>query len=121
MVTRWGGKKTKFFHSKVLIRRIANRLQGLEDARGTWWEGEKDIKDIAISYFSQLYQTSNLTNIMEIVECVERHVHDQHNVALTKPASVEEIKMAIQTMNPSKAPEHDGFTGTLFSTFRGRD
>lgn len=64
------GKNTKFFHSKVLVRRRVNQMLGLEDGAGRWCEGEGEIRDIAISYFAQLFITSNPGNIEEIVGCV---------------------------------------------------
>ncbi|CAL2246751.1 unnamed protein product [Prunus armeniaca] len=67
-----GEKNTKFFHSKVMARRRQNRLMGLEDATGVWYDKETYIHDIAVSYFQDLFTTSRPSRINETVDCVSQ-------------------------------------------------
>lgn len=79
--------------------------------------GEGEIRDIARSYFAQLFTTSNPTNIAEIVGCVGRRVTNQSNANLTKPVTQEEITRVVKTLNPTKAPGPVGFTSNFFQQF----
>lgn len=93
-------------------------MLGLEDSTGRWCEGEGEIRDIATFYFAQLFTTSNSTNIAEKVGCVGRRVTSQCNANLTKPVTQEEITRVVKTLNPTKAPGPDGFTGSFVQQFR---
>uniref|UniRef100_A0A803PQ16 DUF4283 domain-containing protein n=1 Tax=Cannabis sativa TaxID=3483 RepID=A0A803PQ16_CANSA len=54
-----GDQNTKFFHFKASARRKKNTILGLYDDRGHWRTSEKDLTDIAISYFQHLFSKSN--------------------------------------------------------------
>ncbi|CAB4310240.1 unnamed protein product [Prunus armeniaca] len=112
-----GDKNLKFFHSKMVTRRRANRILGLEDTHRHWCDGPSDIHKIAVAYFEDIFTSCNPTNIVEITGCVHRKVTAQHNEVLLHEVTTEEIWSAVQSLHPTKSPGPDGYTGSFFHQF----
>ncbi|KAF7116442.1 hypothetical protein RHSIM_Rhsim04G0089300 [Rhododendron simsii] len=56
---RLGDKNTAFFHAKIVQRRAANRINGLEDSTGTWRESDVEVEGIVFEYFHHIFTSSN--------------------------------------------------------------
>ena len=50
---------TKFFHDAASARRKANAIDKLRDDQGIWHEERHEVCDIAFSYFTNLFLTSD--------------------------------------------------------------
>ncbi|KAK3198999.1 hypothetical protein Dsin_022414 [Dipteronia sinensis] len=50
-----GNRNTRFFHMKASERKARNRIQGLFDNSGMWRSESKDLANVVISYFSNLF------------------------------------------------------------------
>ncbi|CAN6541494.1 unnamed protein product [Malus baccata var. baccata] len=109
-----GDKNTKFFHAQTVRRRTHNKIKGLEDCHGVWHEDEKEICDIASSYFTGLFRSSRPSHIGEITECMENRVSNDDNRLLTAPITDREIMEAAFQIPPTRAPGPDGFTGCFY-------
>ncbi|KAM1589719.1 hypothetical protein ACFX10_028582 [Malus domestica] len=109
-----GEKNTKFFHAQTVRRRKHNKIKWLEDHHGVWHEDEKEICDIASSYFTGLFQSSRSSHIGEITECMENRVSNDNNRLLTTPITDSEIMEAAFQIPPTRAPGPDGFTGCFY-------
>ncbi|KAM2044525.1 hypothetical protein ACFX1T_008833 [Malus domestica] len=66
-----GDKNTKFFHAQTMKRRRTNKIKGLEDPQGVWRSDADGICSTAVNYFSDLFQSSNPTQIGEITCSVQ--------------------------------------------------
>ncbi|CAL9000066.1 unnamed protein product, partial [Prunus brigantina] len=112
-----GDKNTKFFHSKVVVRRRINQLKGLEDHMGTWHREASDIRRIAESYFQELFTSGDPMGAKEILDCVQATVTSQDNLAMSKPVLEAEVVAAVKQLDPIKSPGLDGFTGSFYQKF----
>uniref|UniRef100_A0A803PY90 Reverse transcriptase domain-containing protein n=1 Tax=Cannabis sativa TaxID=3483 RepID=A0A803PY90_CANSA len=112
---RHGDRNTKFFHFKASARRKKNTILGLYDSQGRWRTSEKDLADIAISYFQQLFSQSNGGSEIreELRGCVPCRISSDENRALLEPFSSEEIKSTLFQIHPLKAPGKDGLPETM--------
>lgn len=72
-------------------------------------EQEKPVA-IATSYLRDMFQISNHELIDETLTNVTTTISDQLNADLTAPVSEWEVKLALFTMHPEKAPCPDGLT-----------
>ncbi|CAL8136353.1 unnamed protein product [Prunus armeniaca] len=90
---------------------------GVEDTHGKWCDNPLDIHRVAVDYFENIFTSCNPTNISEIMGCVHRKVTTQHNEALLREVSTEEIWVAVQSLHPTKSPGPDGYTGSFIHQF----
>ena len=54
---KFGDSNTRWFHSKVNLRKVKNTIIGLIDTNGIWQMKLKDITNIVTQYFSELFIT----------------------------------------------------------------
>lgn len=111
------GPKHKFFHAATSLRRRRNRLEVLETQQGDLCEGEEVVGQEISDYFQRLFTTSDPSAGVHTWEGLQRKITDSMNVQLTKPIEDQEIKAALFSMNPHKAPGPDGMSPFFFQTF----
>ena len=73
-------------------------------------ETEDQIEQVAVEYFSNLFETSNLSSYEESIRCVAEKVTGEMNAALTAPVSNTETRDAVFAIKPDRAPGPDGMT-----------
>lgn len=76
-----GDKNTNFFHAQTMKRWRFNQIRGLEEENGIWHESEVGICSIAVSYFSELFQSCYLRQVDEIIGWVDSRVTHDDNKA----------------------------------------
>ncbi|CAL8990362.1 unnamed protein product [Prunus brigantina] len=64
-----------------------------------------------------IISTCSPSNIESITDCVQPRVTMQQNACLTWQISSEEIWLAVKSLNPTKSPGPDGFTGKFFHQY----
>lgn len=52
---RLGDKKTKFYHTSIVVRRSRNIVNGLNDNSSNWVFEPNALKDLVSSYFRSLF------------------------------------------------------------------
>ena len=72
---REGDKNTKNFHALTKQRRAKNKITQLLDANGAIVEDEEGLVVIAISYFRQIFESSNPEDIEDALSQVP---YDDH-------------------------------------------
>ncbi|CAN1163366.1 hypothetical protein LINPERHAP2_LOCUS24999 [Linum perenne] len=50
-----GDRNSKFFHAAVRYRKQRNQITKLQDDQGIWISDPEKLKDLAISFFSDLF------------------------------------------------------------------
>ena len=112
-----GDKNTKFFHASASTRRRNNQINRLKDEEGKWVEWERGLPELICNHFRNLF-TAEPTIREEIIECVPQTITDIQNVELQKPVTADEVKNAIFSMHPDKAPGPDGMTPAFYQKHR---
>jgi hypothetical protein len=84
---------------------------------GSWKVELSDIEQLTSDYFSQLFTSSNPTQVDEVVQYVDKVVTPQMNEDLIRPYSKDEVKAAFFQMHTSKAPDPDGMSPLFFQKY----
>ena len=77
------------------------------------------IKGVAHSYFKDLYSAAEdppIDSQAYLIDLIPHCVQDSDNIMLTAPISMNEIKEALDYMDPDKASSPDGFTTRFYLT-----
>lgn len=114
---RNGDRNTRYFHAKTKQRRARNRITRLKNSMNQWVTSEDDIEAVASTYFQQLFTTTNPANIEETLRFITTAVSDDMNQRLLCIPLDEEIREAIFSINPDKAPRPDGMTSLFYQRF----
>ena len=67
-----------------------------------------------ISYYQELFQTSNPSSIDSMIQCVISVVTDTMNETLTRPYTAMDVNTALKQMKPSTAPGADGLPPVFY-------
>ena len=109
-----GDKNTRFFHRRASQRHIKNMIEGLKDRDGVWQSDPSRVSGIAEEYYTELFTTSHPRSMERVLEAVDKVVTEDMANFLTQPYSEEEVRVALFSMHPSKAPEPDGMSPFFF-------
>ena len=80
-----GDQNTKYFHCKSIGQNKWNFVSGLEDEFGEWIEEENQIGDLLVRYYSNLFTSSNPTQLDPVLIGVEPRVLEEMNEQLLRP------------------------------------
>lgn len=72
------------------------------------------MKDVVVSYFSNLFSSNATTNFEDVLCNITPMVTKEMNFELERPISDEEVKCAVFQMYPTKAPGPDGMTSGFY-------
>lgn len=75
------------------------------------------IEKVETEYFQNLFTSSQPDNFEEALRFITAQVTPEINTALTRFPTKEEIKQAIEEINPDKASDPDGMTSLFFNKF----
>lgn len=89
------------------MRYKRHQINFLVGANGDVTEDEKEIMKEINTYFQNLFSSSQLSELAEVLEGIEPRISGDMNEALGRPFSGEEVLIALQQMHPSKAPGPD--------------
>jgi hypothetical protein len=113
---KYGNRNTKFFHTQSVIRRRRNKISGL-NIEGVWCTDVETLKREASKFFKQLFQSNDPChphglNLVQIPQ-IGQELYD----ILLQPVLLEEVKVAIFSMESYKSPGPDGFQPIFFKTY----
>ncbi|KAL9681296.1 hypothetical protein QQ045_013078 [Rhodiola kirilowii] len=112
-----GDKNTKYFYAKASNRKQKNWFTKLKDSQGIIHEEEEKIMDIITEYFINIFQPS-ISRDSEAIDADLRDVSacitEDMNMELLRDISEEEIKRAVFSLGPLKAPGIDGFPAVFY-------
>ena len=90
-------------------------INELEDEEGISTTKQEEMEEMAVSYFSNLFQdhpTEDLDNLFANAEIPM--ITAEQARELERPFTAMEVTKAIKDMHPSKAPGPDGFHATFY-------
>ena len=109
-----GDRNTQYFHHRASQRQKKNEIKGLLDRNGRWCEDLGDIAEIAIDYFTELFQTPHPTRVVEVARTAPRVVSKEMNEQLTKEFQKEEVLQVISQMHLTKALGPNGMSAIFY-------
>jgi hypothetical protein len=112
-----GEKNTKFFHRAMTHGRHINRITHLEDSQGNHIREHQKIEEELLRYYQDLLKEPRIDRteaIRRVTEHIPALVTSEHNSALSRPITQEEVDQAVKAMPAGKAPGPDGFTMDFF-------
>jgi hypothetical protein len=90
-----GDRNTKFFFAKAAQRKKVNEIKKLKDQNVIWRHGEENVERVLIDYYSDLFSTSDPSNIEETVQVVRGKLQEDHKEWCNGDFTREEILEAI--------------------------
>lgn len=105
-----GDKNTKYFHTVTAERRRRNKILSMIGENEREVKGQAEITGEITKYFETLFTTSQPRDCEEIFEGMPRTISETMNVNLTRVVDGQEIRKAIFSMHPHKAPGPDAMS-----------
>ena len=112
-------RNTKYFHAVAHGKRIRNTVTTIQDENGVIRKGHKEVSDVAVEYFEDLYSSSPVNQALydEVFTGFHSRVSSDMNADLTQVVTMEEIQQAVFDIGPHRAPGHDGFSAVFYHQF----
>lgn len=110
-----GDKNTKFFRASAKANRSKKFIEKLTDEMGREQRNEGSKGVVAVDYFSSLFTSSNPLDFHHIFHDFQPRVTHAMNLDLIKEVTATEVKDAVFSINPTKAPGADGMSSLFFS------
>ncbi|XP_019168526.1 PREDICTED: uncharacterized protein LOC109164444 [Ipomoea nil] len=107
---------TRFYYRYASHRKKKNTLTTLMNDAGDWVEGDA-MTQVILQYFDNIFCTSHPESGDVIFEGVTPQVTQSHNESLIHPFEREEVKNALFSMFPDKAPSPDGMNPGFYQHF----
>lgn len=82
--------------------------------QGQLCTSEKEIQDEIEGFYAQLFTTSNPSHWQAVVVDIPSMISNSMNLRLIRPVDDFEVKKALFSMHPDKAPGPDGMTPKFF-------
>ncbi|XP_071939954.1 uncharacterized protein [Coffea arabica] len=112
-----GDRNTAYFHTTVKAKRKRNTISTLEKQDGTWCKSEEEIEVELCQYYNDLFTTTNPDDFEEILKEIPSTISRQMNAKLIKPVEEKDIRQALFSMHPNKAPGKDGMSPLFFQHY----
>ena len=98
-------------------RRRKNRIDGLYDQGGRWYEDSDEMDGIVLDYLKDIYSTSFPVDFRASLGAADRKVSDAMNEDLLSDFKAEEVRRALKQMHPTKSPGPDGMSPVFFQRY----
>lgn len=109
-------RNTGYFHAAARGRSARNRLSMMEIADGSSVYEEEQIAEVIAAYFSEIFATSSIDCTATVQSALKSKISGEQNEMLTVPPTEAEIRAAMFSIHPDKAPWPDGFSVSFFQT-----
>ena len=116
-----GDRNMTFYHVSTLVRRKRNQIMAIKNAVGDWILKEGEIKDFIRCGYKQIF-LSSLSCVLRMDPAVSQWQPrlselEKESICWGGGASEEEIKAALWSLKPFKAPRLDGLHAGFFQNF----
>ena len=115
---RLSDRNTGFFHATTKGRKRANSFSVMEDAEGEMCYKEEEISKVIVKYFQEMFTyISSANDKADVVQrALKPMISEKENEALIAMPSAQEIRDALFSIHPDKAPCPDGFSVGFYQT-----
>lgn len=104
-----GDRNTRYYHLKTVTRRRSNRIMMLRDNLGSWVDNEATLQHMVNDYYKQLFVVDPSVCAWFQTRISFPRINDHELLNLSLWVGDLEIKNAVFSMSPWKAPGPDGF------------
>lgn len=114
-----GDKNTGYFHAVTRGRKAVNKFSVIEDDNGKAFYEEQQIAAVVSAYFQNMFvsPSGDRSGMEEIVfDALSPCISEETNLQLIDEPSSEEIRKAVFSIHPGKAPGPDGFSACFFQS-----
>lgn len=112
-----GDRNTSYFHAVTRGRRAVNKFSVIEDINGKAMFKEQEIVQCITDYYSRIFSAQMSDSSQVVQEGITPLVTTEMNSTLIAIPSPPEIREALFSINPDKAPGPDGFSATFYQSF----
>ncbi|GAV61100.1 hypothetical protein CFOL_v3_04628 [Cephalotus follicularis] len=98
----------------VKVRQSKNHIVRIREETRNWVEREDDIAQVAVNYFSKIMGSFDHEACTYNLNGYDKRITGEQVRSLGSPISRQEVKDALWSQNPSKAPGPDGYTGSFY-------
>ncbi|CAA7048221.1 unnamed protein product [Microthlaspi erraticum] len=109
-----GDKNSGYFHAATRGRRARNNISVIEDEKGNAVYDEVNIERVITHYFTEMFTSQTGDRAETVKQSISRKISDETNTKLISIPSPKEIRAAIFSIHPDKAPGPDGFSASFF-------
>ncbi|KAL6208769.1 hypothetical protein ACLB2K_019714 [Fragaria x ananassa] len=109
-----GDRNTKFFHLTTIVRRRRNKIDGLFDINGVWRTNLKDMQQVAVDFFKELFTADPVQDLIVIIPSLFPEILASDMERMNRPISENDIHSALFRIGKLKAPGVDGFPALFF-------
>ncbi|PNX94494.1 ribonuclease H, partial [Trifolium pratense] len=114
---RWlvdGDRNTRYYHLKTITRRRQNKILMLRDSNGEWIEDADALKQMANDFYKALFSNNEHDVQWQPTNISFPRLSDDEVQEISGEIDDEEIKRAVFSMSPWKAPGPDGFPAGFY-------
>lgn len=112
-----GDRNTSFFHAATRGRRAVNKFSVIENSEGKAFFKEEEIVQCITEFYSGIFSGQMSDSSLVVEEGLSPLVTTEMNHTLIISPSALEIKEALFSIHPDKAPGPDGFSASFYQSF----
>jgi hypothetical protein len=112
-----GDKNSKYFHFKASQRHRKNTINFFQDSQGSHKTQNKDIQKVFLTYFNDIFTSSNPTNIQDAINVVANRVSPQMKDYLSQDFTATEVSFATHQLKGNAAPGPDGLNASFYQKY----
>ncbi|XP_019166974.1 PREDICTED: uncharacterized protein LOC109162747 [Ipomoea nil] len=113
---RGADANTKFYHRYASARRKKNFISSIKCDAGNWVEGD-DMHSTILNYFDNIFASNGLSCDDPLFGVLTPRVTLEQSMMLDRPFETDEVKEALFSMYPDKAPGPDGLNPGFYQQF----
>ncbi|XP_060200890.1 uncharacterized protein LOC132629180 [Lycium barbarum] len=108
-----GDANTSYFHA--LIRGIRRKLciHKIQDEKGDWIQGEKEIAEAACDHFQKIFTGEQCKVKENYLRCIPKMISEEQNEVLKEIPETNELKAVVFSMNPQLCSRPGWLTSSL--------
>ena len=112
-----GDKNSKFFHCRATQRKWKNSILNIHKADGEWSSDMEQVTEVLITYFKELYNSTNLPPCAAATNSINQVINGEMNEQLSREFQAWEVQQAIKQMALLKVLGLDGMPPLFFQHY----